>query len=325
MTTRRALLGAIAAAPALSLAGPARAQFNRPLRLVVPFAPGGTSDILARLMSPKLTEALGQNVVVENKPGANGNIGADFVARAQPDGHTLLLTDVGSLATAPALFSKLSFDVTKDLAPVTMVLFAPYIMALHPSVPATTVAELVAYAKANPDKLNVAHSGVGAANHLTAILFARHFGITWSYVPYRGGAAAIRAVAQNECQVLLNGATATQPFVVQGQMTGIAVSGTPRLAALPGTPSFGEMRLPPALVDSGTWQGIVTTGGTPPATVAALSAAFSRVLAHPDIAPKIVELGGVNRAEGPAAFSAWMNDAIRSWGDVVRAERIVLD
>jgi tripartite-type tricarboxylate transporter receptor subunit TctC len=187
------------------------------------------------------------------------------------------------------------------------------------------VAELVAYAKANPDKLNVAHSGVGAANHLTAIVFAKHFGITWAYVPYRGGAAAIRAVAQNECQVLLNGATATQPFVVQGQMRGLAVSGTPRLAALPDTPSFGEMRLPATLVDSGTWQGIVTTGGTPPATVAALSEAFSRVLALPDIAPRITELGGVNRAEGPASFASWMTGAIASWGEVVRAERIVLD
>ena len=125
MTKRRAVLGAIAAVPFVAASRPARAQFNRPLRLIVPFAPGGTSDILARLMAPKLTEALGQNVVVENKPGANGNIGADFVAKAQPDGHTLLLTDVGSLATAPALFSKLSFDVNKDLAPVTMVLFAP--------------------------------------------------------------------------------------------------------------------------------------------------------------------------------------------------------
>ncbi len=325
MTTRRALLGALAAAPMVTLGPAARAQFNRPVRLVVPFAPGGTSDILARLMSPKLAEVLGQNVIVENKPGANGNIGAEFTARAQPDGHTLLLTDVGSLATAPALFSKLSFDVNKDLAPVTMVLFAPYIMAVHPSVPAATVPELVAYAKANPDKLNVAHSGVGAANHLTAIVFARHFGITWSYVPYRGGAAAIRAVAQNECQVLLNGATATQPFVVQGQMKGLAVSGAPRLAALPDTPSFGEMGLPKTLVDSGTWQGIVTTGGTPPATIAALSEAIRRVLALPEIAPRITDLGGVNRAEGPDAFAAWMKESIASWGDVVRAERITLD
>lgn len=321
MLTRRAALAAPAVLPAL-----ARAQgvtFNRPIRLIIPFAPGGTSDIVARLLAPGLGAALGQNVVVENRTGANGNIAADLVAKSPPDGHTLLLTDVGSLATAPALFSKLPFDVTKDLAPVTMLIFAPYLFAVHPSVPAKTVAELVAHAKANPDKLNVAHSGVGSANQLTAIVIARHFGISWAYVPYRGGAAAVQATAQNDCQVVLNGATATAPFAQDNRLRGLAVSGEERISILPDVPSFKELAMP--ATDSGTWQGIVCAGGTPAPVVARLSEEFQKVMATPEIARRVTDLGAVNRAQGPESFATWMTAAIGSWGKVVRDAGITLD
>ncbi len=239
-----------AAAAALALCGalaPALAQaqtFERPVRIVVPFAPGGTSDILARLISPKLSEAIGQPVVVENKPGAAGNIGADAVAKARPDGHTLLLMDIGSLAVAPSLFPDLTYDVQKDLAPVGMVMFGPYVMAVHPSVPAKNVAELVAYAKANPGKLAVANSGVGALNHITAVALARGLGIDWKNVPYKGGSAASRAVVSGESTVIINGATATLPFVTNKQLVGIAVTGDARLPALPDVETFKEAKLP---------------------------------------------------------------------------------
>jgi tripartite-type tricarboxylate transporter receptor subunit TctC len=187
MPARRSLIIAALAASATLLIGssqPANAQnFTKQVTIVVPYAPGGTSDILARLIGPKLSESIGQPVIVENKPGASGNLGADFVAKAAPDGHTLLLTDVGSLSTAPNLFRKLSFDVQKDLTPVTMVLFAPYLFAVHPSVPAKTAQELAAWAKANPGKLNVGHAGVGTANHLTGLVVGKHLGIDWGHVP----------------------------------------------------------------------------------------------------------------------------------------------
>jgi tripartite-type tricarboxylate transporter receptor subunit TctC len=321
MLTRRTALAAPLLLPALAQAQ--AVSFNRPIRLIIPFAPGGTSDIIARLLAPGLGTELGQNVVVENRTGANGNIAADLVAKSPPDGHTLLLTDTGSLATAPALFTKLPFDVAKDLSPVTMLIFAPYLFAVHPSVPAKTVAELVAYARANPGKLNVAHSGVGSANQLTAIVLAKHFDINWAYVPYRGGAAAVQATAQNETQVVLNGATATAPFAQDNRLRGLAVSGEERISILPDLPSFKELAMP--ATDSGTWQGIVAAGGTPAPVLARLSDAFRKVLAEPTIAQRITGLGAVNRAEGPESFNAWMTDAIATWGRVVKDAGITLD
>lgn len=303
-------------APAFA-AGPAAAQsFDRPVRIVVPFAPGGTSDILARLIAPKLSEAVGQPVVVENKPGAAGNIGADTVAKARPDGHTLLLMDIGSLAIAPSLFPDLSYNVEADLAPVGMVMFGPYVLAVNPSVPAKNVAELVAYAKANPGKLAVANSGVGALNHITAVALARDLGIDWKNVPYKGGAAASRAVVSGESTVIINGATATLPFVTNGQLVGIAVTGDERLAALPTVETFKEAKLP--LSDAGTWQGLLTTGKTPPEVVAKLNAELNKILAMPDIKEKIAEQGGSVRPGSPEDVKTWLTTNIKSWGDIVR-------
>ena len=239
--TRRALLAAVAAGAALGFGAgsPAMGQaFTKQVTIIVPYAPGGTSDILARLLAPKLSEGIGQPVIVENKPSASGNIGADFVAKAPGDGQTLLITDVGTLATQPSLVKKLSFDVQKDLVPVTMVMFSPYLLAVHPSVPVGTFDELLAYAKANPGKLNIGNSGVGSIQHLTALVIQKKRGVDWVHVPYRGGAAAIRAVVANESNVILNGALPTVPFVAQNQLKGIAVSGEKRLAQLQNLPTF---------------------------------------------------------------------------------------
>ncbi|WP_029002532.1 Bug family tripartite tricarboxylate transporter substrate binding protein [Azorhizobium doebereinerae] len=290
-------------------------EFTRPVRMVVPFAPGGTSDILARLIAPKLSEAIGVAVVVENKPGAAGNVGADAVAKAQPDGHTLLLMDVGSLATAPSLFPNLSYNVEKDLAPVSMVMFGPYVLAVNASVPATTVPEFIAYAKANPGKLAVANSGVGALNHITAVIIAKQLGISWKNVPYKGGAAASRAVVSGESTVIINGSTATLPFVSSKQLVGLAVTGDERIAAAPGLPTFKEAGLPAA--DAGTWQGLLTTGGTPPAVVARLNTEVRKILADPDIAKKIADQGGVVRAGSPDDFKGWLATNIKTWGAAI--------
>jgi tripartite-type tricarboxylate transporter receptor subunit TctC len=289
---RRAALAA-AAILFSQLPGAADAQnFDRPVRIIVPFAPGGTSDILARLISPKLSAAIGQSVVVENKPGAAGNLGADSVAKATADGHTLLLMDVGSLATAPSLFSNLTYNVEKDLAPISMVMFGPYVLAVHESIPAKTTAELIAYAKANPGKLAVANSGVGAANHITAVIMAKELGIQLKNVPYKGGAAATRAVISGESGAIINGAAATLPFVTNKQLVGLAVTGEERIASAPELPTFKEAKLP---------------GGD-----------AGKILETPEIKAKIAEQGGVVRAGGPEGLSTWLKEATIRWGDAIR-------
>ena len=324
MRTRATFAGLLVCAIAACGTVSASAQgFTKQVHIIVPYAPGGTSDILARLIAPKLSELIGQPVIVENKPSASGNIGADFVAKQAGDGHTLLITDVGTLATQPSLVKKLSFDVQKDLVPVTMVMFSPYLFAVHPSVTANTFAELIAYSKANPGKLNVGNSGVGSIQHLTALVIQKKRGIDWGHVPYRGGAAAIRAVVANESNVIFNGALPTTPFVVQNQLKGIAVSGDKQLAKLPNLPTFKDIDMP--IVETGSWQGFLASKGTPPAMAARLNAEIRKVLATPEIANRIVDLGGDIRTGSADEFGGWMTKAIAEWGDVVKAEGISLD
>jgi tripartite-type tricarboxylate transporter receptor subunit TctC len=202
-------------------------------------------------------------------------------------------------------------------------MFSPYLFAVHPSVPAATLTELIAYDKANPGKLNVATSGVGSIQHLTAIVIAKKYGIKWGIVPYRGGAAAVRAVITNESNVIFNGALATMPFVAQGQLKGLAVSGEKRLPGLPNLPAFKELGMP--LVESGSWQGILTSKGTPPAMVARLNSEIRKILALPEISAKLAELGGDVRTGSPKEFGDWLTKAIADWGAVVQAENIHLD
>jgi tripartite-type tricarboxylate transporter receptor subunit TctC len=308
----------------VGLVGTAQAQeFTKPVRIIVPYAPGGASDIPARLIAPHLQKAIGQPVVVENKVGATGNIGADFVAKAEKDGHTLLLAEMGAVAAAPSLFTKLTYDPQRDLTGVGMLLFGSYILAVHPSLPVNTVAELVAYGKANPGKLALGHSGVGNTNHLTGILLAKHWGIDMKYVPYKGGAAAIRGVVANESNVIINSALATQSFVVQNQLKGLAVSGIKRLDALKSLPTFKELNLP--AVDSGTWQGVMTTAGTPAPTIARLNAELKKILAMPEMEKKLSDMGAEVRIGSPEDFASWMKANVAMWGTVIRDAGIKLE
>ena len=322
MNRRDTLKGALALSSLTAF--PAVAQnLDRPVRFIVPFAPGGTSDILARLLSPELTKAFGQNVVVENRTGASGNIGADLVAKSPPDGHTMLIIDVSTLATAPSLYTRFPFDLKRDLAPVTMLIYAPYILAVHPSVPVNNAAELVAYAKANPTRVNVGHAGIGVGNHLAGLLVTQHWGADLTQVPYRGGAAALTAAASGEAQMIINGATATAPFCKQGQLRPIAVTGPRRLPDFPDVPTFKELGWPAA--ESGTWQGVLVQGSTPPAMVERLSRDLRAAMAVPSVAERITAIGGENRAEGPESFRRWLDNEIEVWGQVVRANNIKLD
>jgi tripartite-type tricarboxylate transporter receptor subunit TctC len=319
MTHRRTLLtgAALLAAPAI-----ARAQ-DRGLRIIVPNAPGGTSDILARLMAEPLGRALGQTIVVENRTGAGGNIGADLVAKSPPDGSTMLILDVSVLETFPSLFSRMPFDVERDLAPVQMLIYAPYILAVSNRLPVQDAAGLAAHVKANPGKVSAANAGAGTLTHIVALSLASHWGGEVIHVPYRGGAPGLLAVASGEADFTMAGATQSQPFVVNGQMRGIAVSGPHRLASVPNLPTFAELGWP--LPEAGTWQGLMVQGNTPPATVARLEAAVKSVLEMPAIRSRIGELGGEVQADGAEAFRRRLRADTATLGGIIRANNIRLD
>jgi tripartite-type tricarboxylate transporter receptor subunit TctC len=288
----------------------------KPIRIVVPYPPGGTSDILARSVGQKLTETLGQAVVVENKPGATGNIGADFVAKSPPDGYTLLLADIGSLAIAPSVTASLPFDPVKDFAPVVMVAYSPHILALNPAVPANNVKELVALLKAKPDSLNFAVSGVGGANHLAGIDFAARTGVKWTYIPYKGGSQAITDLMAGNAQVMFNGMLATYPAVKEGRLKAIAISSAKRFAAAPDLPTVAESGVPG--FETGSWQGIVAPAGTPPEVVKKLHDTVTAILATPEMKEKLLASGAEVRAWSPEQFGAFIRDEKERWAKVVK-------
>jgi tripartite-type tricarboxylate transporter receptor subunit TctC len=316
--SRLTAAAALAAAFAVAISGAAFAQAwpAKPIKIIVPYPPGGTSDILARSVGQKLTETLGQPVVVENKPGATGNIGADFVAKSPPDGYTLLLADIGSLAIAPSVTAALPFDPVKDFAPVVMVAYSPHVLAVHPSVPAANVRELVALLKAKPDSLNFAVSGVGGANHLAGIDFAQRAGVKWTYVPYKGGSQAITDVMAGHAQVLFNGMLATYPTVKDGKLKALAISSSKRFPGAPDIPTVAESGYPG--FETGSWQGIVAPAGTPPEVVKRLHATVMAILRTPEMTEKLASSGAEVRAQSPEQFGAFIRDEKARWAKVVK-------
>jgi tripartite-type tricarboxylate transporter receptor subunit TctC len=296
---------------ALAQAWPAKT-----IRIIVPYPPGGTSDILARALAPRLTEAWGQPVIIENKPGATGNVGADFVAKSPPDGYTLLLADIGSLAISPSVFSKLAFDPVKDFAPVAMVAYSPHLLVVHPSVEAKDARELVALARAKPDALNFAVSGIGGANHLAGIDFAQRAGIKWTYIPYKGGSQALTDMVGGQAQVMFNGMLATYPFVKDGKLKVLAISSAKRFSAAPEIPTVAESGMPG--FETGSWQGIVAPAGTRPEIVNRLHATVSAILATPEMKDRLDKAGAEVRPMSPAGFGAFIRDERDRWAKVVK-------
>ena len=289
---------------------------HKPVRIVVPFTPGGSTDILARAIGQKLGDAWGQPVVVENKPGATGNIGADFVAKSPPDGYTLLLADIGSLAIAPSVSTGLPFDPVKDFAPVIMVAYSPHILAVHPSVPANNVKELVALAKAKPDSLNFAVSGVGGANHLAGIDFAQRSGVKWTYIPYKGGAQAITDMMGGQAQVMFNGMLATYPAVKDGKLKAIAISSAKRFPAAPDLATVAEQGFPG--FETGSFQGIVAPANTPPDVVKKLHDTITTILATPEMKDRLEKAGAETRPQTSAQFGQFIASEKARWAKVVK-------
>jgi len=315
---RRLLACLATAAIACGVCGIALADAwpSKPIRIIVPYPPGGTSDILARALGPGITAALGQPVVVENKPGATGNLGADYVAKSKPDGTVFLLADIGSLAISPSVSSELPFDPVKDFAPVAMVAYSPHILAVNPSVPARDVKELIALAKAKPDSLNFAVSGIGGANHLAGIDFAMRAGIKWTYIPYKGGSQAITDVVGGQAQVLFNGMLATYPFVKDGRLKMIAISSAKRFSAAPDVPTVAESGLPG--FETGSWQGIVAPAGTPAEIVNRLHDTVAKILATPEVKDRLDKAGAEVRPQTPAQFGEFIRSEKARWAKVVK-------
>jgi tripartite-type tricarboxylate transporter receptor subunit TctC len=321
----RKIISVAAAAMLALVTGTAAAQgaAGKPLRIIVPFAPGGTSDVLARLFAPKLQEGLGQPVIVENKPGASGNIGADFVAKSPPDGLTLALMDVGNFVISPSVLPNVPFDIVKDFAPVTIIMYSPHLLAVNPSLPVNSVADLVTYAKANPGKLNYGSTGLGSAPHLAGVLFAQGQGLTWVDVPAKGGADSILHVMSGQADLLFNGMVATLPHVKSGKLKLLAVSSDKRVGTLGDTPTVAEAT---SMRDfkTGTFQGVLAPAGTPAPVVGRLHAEFVRICALPDIKERLDALGAEPLLNTPAQFAEWIKSESAKWAAVVKKANLKL-
>ena len=283
-------IAAAAFAAVLALAsGFSEAQYpNKPIRMVVAFPPGGSTDLAARALGEKLAAALGQPVVVENKPGASGNIGAELVAKSSPDGYTLLMAAT-SFATAPAFFPKLGWDPVKDFAPVSLVATVPIIVVVHPGVPAANPKELIAYSKANPGKLNLASPGAATLTRLAGEMFKQAAGLDWVTVHYKGGPPAVTDLLGGQAHVMFANISDVITHVKAGKLRAIAVTTAKRSATAPDLPTLAESALPGFEVS--TWQAVVAPAGTPREVVQRLNAEIGKAMALPDIREKFVSFG----------------------------------
>jgi tripartite-type tricarboxylate transporter receptor subunit TctC len=321
---RRTFLHLAAGAAALPAAARiARAQTypSRPVRLIVGFAPGGGNDIVARIMGQWLSERTGQQFFIENRPGAGTNIATEVVINALPDGYTLLLAGLPN-AYNVALYDKLKFNFIRDIVPVAGVVRGPLVMAVHPSVPAQTVLEFIAYAKANPGKVNMASSGTGGGGHLAGELFKMMAGVNLVHVPYRGNGPALTALLGAQVEVLFPTLASSIEHIRTGKLRGLAVTGAMRSQALPDLPTVGEF-VPGYEVSA--WYGVGAPKGTPTEVVDKINKEIDAGLADPRMKARFADLGDVPMAMTPAAFGKLIADETEKWGKVVKFAGIKLE
>ncbi len=323
-------LGTLAAcclglAPALALAQQP-AYPTKPIKLVVPFTPGGSTDILARTIGQQLSQAWGQSVVIENVPGAGGSIGADRVAKAAPDGYTLLMGHIGTLSITPSIYPNLPYDPIKSFAPVAWVARVPNVLAVHPSVPANNLKEFIAYAKANPGKLNYGSGGNGSAAHIATEYLKLVTQSFMVHVPYRGTAPAVTDVVANQIQVIFSGAPAVMPMVKAGKLKALAVSSPKRIDGLNDIPTVAESGVPgTAGFEADQWYGIVAPAGTPAPIVARLNAQINASLNSPEVLARLRSEGAVPTPNPPEVFGKLIAGEIPRWKPVVQRAGIKPD
>ena len=309
-----------AALAALAFHAAAQQWPSKPIRIVVPYPPGGSSDIIARAISQPLSEALKQTVIVENRAGANGNIGTDAVAKSN-DGHTLLLCDTGALAITPAVYKQLPFDPSKDLRGVTMLAYSPHLLVVHPSVPANNLQELVALS--HKEKLNFAVTAIGSAPHLAGVAVEKATKAEWTYIPYKGGSQAIGDTVAGQTQVLMNGMLATLPMVQSGKLKVLGVSKATRVPLLAKVPTIAEQGVKG--FESGTWQGVLVPAATPPAVVNRLATELTRIIRLPEVRERLVSQGAEVYTMTPPEFSAFFERERKNWAGVVAAGGVKID
>ena len=288
---------------------------SRPVKLILPFPPGGGTDILGRLIGEQLAVRLGQPVVQENRGGAGGNLGAEAVARAAPDGYTLLLA-APTLAISPTLYPKLAYDPLKDLAPIALVATVPNVMVTHPSVPARTLQEFIALAKRRPGELNFGSGGAGTSNHLGGELFNMVAGVKLVHVPYKGVNLAMQDVLAGNVQLVFIGIPAAAPHIRAGKLRALAVVAPQRSSALPDVPTAAEAGLPGFEVT--TWYGVLAPAGTPRAIVERLNTELGRIMLAPELQPRLADMATEPRSGTPEAFAAYLREETAKWGKVIR-------
>ncbi len=312
---KRALLAGLGA---LSLSAATFAQYpNKPIKIIVPFLAGGTTDIMARAVAADLQKAFGQAVVVENRAGAGGNIGADAVAKSAPDGYTFLMGTVGTHAINMALYTKMPYDAVKDFAPVSLVAAVPNILVATPSFPVNSVKELIDLAKKEDGKLTFASSGSGTSIHLSGELFKQLAGVQMTHVPYKGSSAALPDVMSGQVNVMFDNAPSVMPHIKGGKLKAIAVTSSKRAPALPNVPTIAESGLPG--FEASSWFGLLAPAGTPKEIVEKVSAQIQKMLQTPEMKERLASQGADGVGNTPEQFAAHIKTEIDKWAKVVKA------
>lgn len=323
---KKALLAASLAVLALggaTGAGPARAAWpERPITMVVPFPPGGPTDLVARVLAKQLTDQLGQTVVVENKGGANGNIGMQYAAAAKPDGYTVLY-NTSSIALSPNLYRSLAFDPVKDFAPVSSTAVIPLVLLVHPSVPVQDARGFVEYARQHPGKLSYASAGAGNVTHLGALLLLRSLQVDAVHVPYRGSAPAMTDLVGGQVQLMTNTLNDSLGFIREGKLRALAVTSRERSAQLPGVPTVAETVAPG--FEMGAWQGVVVPAGTPQPVVQKLNAEIRRALQSDEMQKQLKVQGAQALGSTPQEYGDYIQSEIQRWGAVIKEAGVKLD
>ena len=296
---------------------------TKPVKLVAPSTPGDAPDVIARLVADKLSTALGQQVVVENRPGAGGVVGSDYVAKAAPDGYTLIMGNAGSHGINAAVYTNLPYDIQRDFAPVSQVAVAPNVMVINPSLPASSVAEFIAYAKANPGKLSYASGGNGSSAHMSMELFKSMSGIDIQHVPYKGSSPALTDVVSGQVVAFIGNMPPTVPLIKAGKLRALAVTTTSRSALMPELPTIAEAGLPG--FETVAWFGVLAPAGTPPDVVNKLSAEIAKIAKSPEIREKLVAMGAEPVGSTPEAFKAVIDRDIAKWKPLAQKVNIKID
>jgi tripartite-type tricarboxylate transporter receptor subunit TctC len=296
---------------------------QKPIKIIVQFPPGGTTDIIARTMSSRLTQELGQTVVVENRPGASGAIGSDAVAKAAPDGYTLGMATVTTHAVNPAVFSKLPYDVMRDLAPITRLVAVPNVMTVSPNLQVTTMAQMVAIAKAKPGKVSYGSAGLGSEANLMGELFNVTAQVQLLHVPYKGSAPALQDAMGGQIDAVFDNLPSSLGFIQSGRLKALAVASSKRLAILPDVPTFAEVGLAP--VNESSWFGLVAPAKTPADVINRIQAACAKILAMPDVRATLANLGGEPVGNSPDEFAEQLRSELTKFKRLADAANIKLD